>query len=713
MNIVYVSREFGPVLRRGIGTYIENACVAFAQAGHGVFLVTDCMNSSHRNLMPKGVELVETCESLPHQKDCFFTRQQEYSYRVLNTLRTLAKRHRLDVIEFPDYCAEGFATIRAKRLLNEFPDTRLIVKCHTPLSLLFSINESRNLAWQEVCDFELEDYCVRHADLVTSPSAALASYYRDRIGRTDIRLCPYPMHLPELPSARKFTARSVQTVRFIGSVEVRKGVDVFIEAALQILRANPAFRFEIYGKNTTETSFGKNYARLLAARIPEPFRDRIIFEGTIPYDALPALLSDSCLCVFPSRWENWANVCLEAMSMGCVAIASNRGGMAEMIEHGTNGFLVDPLDPAGIARLVLQHHQDLPRLEQISRAAHARSRELADPAKAQARMLENYTTPVASRCWLTPAARKVSVIIPFYNQGQYLEEAIQSVRNSTHSNLEVIVVNDGCSDPMSNEAFEKIEGVVKVRKENGGLSSARNAGIRAATGDYILMLDADDKIHPEYIARAVAALDNNPGLAYLSCHAQNFGIYTHPYLPVGFVPALMSFLNTDGKCANVYRREVFARCGGYDEEMVSYEDWDFLLTIYEQGLEGDVLPDEFFLYRRHYDSMVFQVADPLRAELIQYMMVKHQKFLAKHSPLMALVLAGLWKKEEIRAEKAQSQAVQSGNGPGQPNNREWHANEIWAGDVPVKTRDVKFVLRKYFTRKLRRLFPASVRGNGK
>jgi glycosyltransferase involved in cell wall biosynthesis len=697
MNIVYVSREFGPVLRRGIGTYVENACVTFARAGHGVFLLTDCMTSADKRLLPKGVELVETQDSLPHQKDCFFTRNQEYSYRVLNTLRCLARERRLDVIEFPDYCAEGFATIRAKRLLNEFPGTKLVVKCHTPMSLLFSINEAKALSSQEVCDFELEDYCVRHADLVTSPSEALASYFRERVGRSEIRLCRYPMHLPSLPSPRKFVTSAVKTVRFIGSVEVRKGVDVFIEAALQILAVNPDFLFEIYGRNTTETCFGKNYSRLLAARIPEPLRDRIKFAGTVPYEALPSLLSNCCFCVFPSRWENWANVCLEAMSMGCVVIASNRGGMAEMIEHGKNGFLVNPQNPSEIAALVLQHYPDLPRLEEISAAAHTRSQELADPAKVQARMLENYTAPLPPKRWLTPPSRKVSVIIPFFNQGPYLEETLQSVRNSTCPNLEVVVVNDGSSDNLSNEVFEKVEGVVKVRKENGGLSSARNAGIRAATGDYLLMLDADDKIHPEYIATAVTALENNPQLSYLTSHAQNFGVFTHPYLPIGFVPALMPFLNTDGKCANIYRREVFERCGGYDEVLVSYEDWDFLLTINEHGLEGDVLPAELFFYRRHYDSMVFQVADPLRAELIQYMMLKHHKLVEKHSQTMALVLTGLWKKEEIRAE--------------QRNNVQVHAEPIWAGDAPVKTRDVKLVLRKYFKRKLRRIWPASTRTN--
>jgi glycosyltransferase involved in cell wall biosynthesis len=270
------------------------------------------------------------------------------------------------------------------------------------------------------------------------------------------------------------------------------------------------------------------------------------------------------------------------------------------------------------------------------------------------------------------------------------------VRISGYPNLEIVVVNDGSTDAISNAVFEAIVGVVKVRKANGGLSSARNAGIRAATGDYLLMLDADDKIHPDYIPTAVRALDNNPGLSYLSCHAQNFGVYTNPYLPVGFVPALMPYVNTDGKCANVYRREVFAACGGYDEIMVAYEDWDFLLTLHERGLEGDVLPSEFLFYRRHRDSMVFTVADPQRATLIQYMILKHRKLLEKHSQMMVVVLAGLWKQTEITAEKLAEKVATLSAALAQEN-------------APVRTKEVVRMLKRYGRRKLGWLRPSGFR----
>jgi glycosyltransferase involved in cell wall biosynthesis len=683
MKIAYVSKEFGPVTGGGIGTYIANVCEAFATAGHQVFLVTDCMTEAGRSLLPNGVELVPTRVSPPHQKGQFFSEHQEYSHRVLDTLRGLAQTQELDVIEFPDYRAEGFATIRAKRLLNEFAGAKLIVKCHTPASLIFEINESKTLWPAMACDFEMEDYCVRYADMVTSPSLALAEYFRERVGRADIRSCPYPMHLPPSPAPRIFDQRQVRTVRFLGSLQVRKGVDFFITAAARVLEIDPDFRFEIYGQDRNEPCLGQSYASLLAARIPESCRDRISFAGGVQYDAIPGILLKSCFCVFPSRWENWANVCLEAMAMGCVVIASNRGGMAEMIEHGKSGFLINPQNPREIADLILEQHKEVGRLEQISAAATARSRELADPESARARIVANYTRPLPARQWRQPAAKKVSVIIPFYNQGQYLAQAIQSVQDSSYRHLETIVVNDGSSDRLSNEAFESVEGVVKIRKINGGLSSARNAGIEKATGHYLLMLDADDKIHPGYIAAAVAALENNPNLGYVTCHTRYFEALAGSWIPVGFVPALMPFMNTAGACANVYRRELFATCGGYDETMVSYEDWDFLLTIYEHGLEGDVLPAEFFFYRKHFDSMVHTVAGPRRGELIQYLILKHPRLLEKHAPAMVAILARLWKQTEIELSAALAEMNLRKNSPG--------------------TSEVMRVLKQYGKRKLGKL----------
>ena len=661
MRIVYVSREFGPVTGGGIGTYIYNVCRAMVGRGHEVSLVTDCFDSTNQHFLPPGVELIETLPSLALHQKSFSNLHHEYSYRVLDTLRQLRQKIKIDVIEFAEYGAEGFACIRAKRVLNEFAEIKLIVKLHTPSSLLCDINEDKLPNVGAIYRCAMEDYCVEHADMVTSPSKSLANYFKNRIGRIDIQLCPYPMDLPELRKPRQFNAAMTKCVRLIGSVQVRKGVDIFIEAAKIVLADQPDFSFEIYGVDSTMPILEQSYTSILQRNIPTEYSDRIRFCGAVDYHKIPNLLLESCFCVFPSRWENWANVCLEAMSMGCVVIASKRGGMSEMITNGQDGFLIDPLKPEEIANVIIEHHEDQFLLQTISQMAHRRSKQICDPEMTSRIIEGNYLKSLDKKQW-RPAHQEditVSVVIPYFNQPEYLNEAVASVKQSTYEHIEIVVVNDGSSTPEAELVFNQLQGVIKINKTNGGLSSARNAGIAAASGDLILPLDSDDKIHPDYIRLAVEALINHPELAYISCHAHNFGasdqIRIRAYIPIGYVPELMLFINTDGKCANLFHKSVFEQCGGYDENMPSYEDWDFLITLHENGFKGDVLPDELFYYRRHFDSMVNTTANRLRTELIQYMLAKHTEAWKPYAATMAAVLAWFWKEAEKRDEFAHLQ----------------------------------------------------------
>lgn len=664
LHIAYVCREFGPVTGGGIGTYIYNACMAMVDKGHRVFLVTDCFDEKNIGLLPEGIELVKLCHTKPNRQGSFVSPNHEYSYRVYDTLKDFTRKTILDIAEFAEFGVEGFASIRAKRLFGEFENTKLIVKLHTPSSLLYTINEDKRLSADGLCSYTMEDYCIRYADMVTSPSLSLGEYFADRVGRGDIKKCPYPMELPETGKPRKFSSKQIKRVRLIGSVQIRKGIDIFIKAAVQVLEHDPEFVFEIWGADRGPLLFGKTCTQIVSKLIPEKFKEKIVFSGSVPYEEIPELFMDSCFCVYPSRWENWANVCLEAMSFGCVVLASQEGGMSEMIEHGVSGFVIDPLDPSDISNIILQHSTQPDKLAQISENAQKRSTFICNPDTAASQIQQNYLESYEKKEWKTIDSGKrdiplVSVIIPYFNQPQYLQETVNSVKASDYPAIEIIVVNDGSTLESANEVFDSLEGVKKLRKENGGLSSARNYGIKRAAGEFILPLDSDDLIEPQYVRSGVEALINNPELGYVSCHAQNFGVVKNAYIPVGYVPELMPFANTHGKCCNLYRKDVFDKCGGYDEVMTSYEDWDFLLTLEEGGVEGDVLPDEMFRYRRHFDSMVYSIANIQRADLIQYMMIKHEDMLQTHAARMAIILARFWKETEVQLEFSRQQIINS------------------------------------------------------
>ena len=125
---------------------------------------------------------------------------------------------------------------------------------------------------------------------------------------------------------------------------------------------------------------------------------------------------------------------------------------------------------------------------------------------------------------------KVSVIIPCYNHGAFIKEAIDSVFASLFKNYEIIIVNDGSTDELTLRVFKELEkdfsgspNVTMIHQNNSGLPAARNMGIKRARGEYILPLDSDNRIRPRFLGSACQILDNNPKIGVVYAHAQLFG----------------------------------------------------------------------------------------------------------------------------------------------------------------------------------------------
>ncbi len=119
----------------------------------------------------------------------------------------------------------------------------------------------------------------------------------------------------------------------------------------------------------------------------------------------------------------------------------------------------------------------------------------------------------------------VSVVIPCYNHGQYLMQCINSVKNQKYTNIEIILVNDGSTDTLTTKIISEIlDPQIKIlNKENGGLAAARNSGIRIASGEIILPLDADDFISPDYIIKGVELFIDDNSLGIVTCKGKYFG----------------------------------------------------------------------------------------------------------------------------------------------------------------------------------------------
>lgn len=196
---------------------------------------------------------------------------------------------------------------------------------------------------------------------------------------------------------------------------------------------------------------------------------------------------------------------------------------------------------------------------------------------------------------------KISVIVPCFNQSQFLGEALQSLIDQTFSNWECIIVNDGSTDNAEEIALNwctKDKRFRYFKKENGGLSSARNAGIVISKGEYILTLDADDKIHPSYLEKINSAFNNNPNLKLIGSRIQFFGAKNTEYiLPI--YSYKKQLVQNCFVCCSSFKKVDWERIQGYDEQMNSFEDWEFWIRLLDDKSEVYIISELLFFYRKH------------------------------------------------------------------------------------------------------------------
>lgn len=232
------------------------------------------------------------------------------------------------------------------------------------------------------------------------------------------------------------------------------------------------------------------------------------------------------------------------------------------------------------------------------------------------------------------AGPKVSVVIPCYNLGQYLDEAVDSVFVQTFQDFEIIIVNDGSTDEATNRllaSYRRPRTQVLATRENRGPPAARNLAIAQARGAYLCALDADDKLHPHYFEKAVRILDEDPSIAFVSSWLQAFG--DEEWLWTQYWCDLVTLL---GECTvngpSLVRRSAVLAVGGYDERLrEGDEDWDLWITLVERGFRGTILPEVLFYYRRRPGSHSLACMEgETHLRLVRYLVAKHRDSYAKH-----------------------------------------------------------------------------------
>jgi glycosyltransferase involved in cell wall biosynthesis len=218
----------------------------------------------------------------------------------------------------------------------------------------------------------------------------------------------------------------------------------------------------------------------------------------------------------------------------------------------------------------------------------------------------------------------VSIVIPCYNPPAYLMEAIASARAQRDCTVEVVLVNDGTDSPEGRQVLGNARALADLYLEqpNRGLAAARNAGFEAARHEWIIPLDADDVLEPDYASAAGAALEAHPGAAFAYTDYRVSG--TENY--VERVPDYNLYQLLDRNVltyAALIRKHDWRETGGYDEAMArGYEDWEFWLNLGARGRYGQHVPRVLFGYRKHGPSLL-DTARAHHAQLTAYIRAKH------------------------------------------------------------------------------------------
>ena len=230
----------------------------------------------------------------------------------------------------------------------------------------------------------------------------------------------------------------------------------------------------------------------------------------------------------------------------------------------------------------------------------------------------------------------VSIIIPCYNNWEYIEEAVDSALAQDYPNTEIIVIDDG-SDNKTKTILKNIEPKVSrlITQENKGTSAARNVGITQASGKYILPLDSDDYFESTFCSKAIKIVEENLDAKIVTCYVRRFGEGIQEFVVEYPDSELRDYLKFNHAIGNsLFKKSEWEKVGRYDENMKrGYEDWEFFIRLLANGGKSVCIKERLFHYRLRGDSNT-AIANKNKYDLLKYIYLKHKELYVANYELL-------------------------------------------------------------------------------
>ncbi|WP_276503918.1 glycosyltransferase [Terrimonas pollutisoli] len=657
MRYWLLTTEYPPFFGGGISTYCYNTAVMLSTKGHFVSIfINDATVNDIQVEEWNGIRVIRF-NPLRTGSSHFLGHVTNISYEFAHVVKHfILKEGKPDVIEAQEYLGIAYYLLQYKYLLYEWcKEIPVLITMHSPSFLYMEYNHIPQYRYPNFWICEMERFCLQAANHIISPSEYMVKelYKRFELANRNLTIVPNPFANPrEFPDKPEWNERANQIV-FYGKLTAQKG----------------AFRLLAYFKDLWEKGFnrplyllggqdivyhaeGASMGDLIRKRFKKYIQAGLLkMEDRIPPAQISKRLADAEVVIIPSNNDNLPYVVFEMMALGKILLVSRQGGQTEVIEHSVDGFIFDHESPETFGEQ-LQSILLLTNEQRKAISANAikkvKTRYGFEVIYEEKIKVLNELTQRQHKTSIFPFVRpqkhkkqteragipgKLSIVIPYYNMGKYIDETIQSVIQSDFENKEIIIVNDGSTDEASVRQLNNYRSLPQIKVidiSNGGLGNARNLGARVSSGEYLAFLDADDTVDSKYYSQAVHVFHEYENVDFAGCWIKYFGSSTKTWPAFLPEPPLILFHNLINTSSLVYKRSSFMNAGLNETNMVfqGLEDYESLINLLSNGYKGVAIPEALFNYRIRPDSMIRYISKEKKLFLYQYISHKHSRFYA-------------------------------------------------------------------------------------
>ena len=428
----------------------------------------------------------------------------------------------IDLIEGQEWEAPlYYLLLRRAAGLSDGPLPPCIVHLHSATAFIRHYNGALGATRTEQLMERMEEFCIHSADALLCPSRYYALQCVDHfdLPQGSIEVIPLPVGISPAPE-RDAGVWTNGSICFVGRIEPRKGVIEWVTAATRVAAERPDVHFDFVGADQI------GLQRALEARIAPELRSRFRFHGSQPRESLPRYLAAARAAVVPSRWENFPNVCIEAMSSGLPVIATRLGGMVELLEDGRTGWLTDDDGVAGMVdglaaalkRCLATSPESLAEMGTSARRAVTQICDRDSVASAHLAFRETVARRGASRSLHGVAPSQSEPSTHRHGAGVVIRVESAVDAGPLLSSLSAQTVRPAatalvCTEQQSEGATRSDEAITVLQYPDVAGTGAWNAGfsaLRSSEIGYWVFLDQHDVLEPTLLERVGQIFTNRP-----------------------------------------------------------------------------------------------------------------------------------------------------------------------------------------------------------